>query len=79
MNNDFVAEAARRLANRPDVAGAGSVEAKTTRLYGLLFGRTPTNDELTVAREFVAAQPPDEAWTRYAHGLMMTNEFVFVD
>ena len=61
------------------VLGAGTLDAKTARLYTLLFGRRPTTRELAVAREFLSAQPPDEAWPRYAHGLMMTNEFVFVD
>jgi hypothetical protein len=47
-----------------------------------LFSRPATEEELAIAREFLgtdlAAITP-ETWGIYAHALLLTNEFVFVD
>jgi hypothetical protein len=45
----------------------------------LLFGREPTAEEVTSAQDFMGAEPEEATWSLYLHGLLMTNEFAFVD
>jgi hypothetical protein len=87
MNNAFVAEQARALAARPDVAGLGD-EQRIDRMYRLAYGRPPEPDEVTLALRFLkeaAADPGRGAanrlapWEQYAQVLLEANEFAFVD
>ena len=79
MNNQFVAETVGRVLGRPDVAGLSEMQPRVNRLYDLLFGHRPTPAEFSLAREFLGDKPTPDSWKQYVHGLLMTNEFVFVD
>jgi hypothetical protein len=79
MNNPFVAECARGLLRRPEVAAEGDVDARVRRLYRLAYGRAPSSEEVALAREYLGARPTPAAWERYAQALLLANEFVFVD
>jgi Protein of unknown function (DUF1553)/Protein of unknown function (DUF1549)/Planctomycete cytochrome C len=79
MNHQFVRQAAERLVRRPDVATCKSTDGRLERLFSILFNRKPSPAERRLAREFLGMKPSLENWTRFAHGLLMTNEFVFVD
>jgi hypothetical protein len=80
MNHPFSIECARRLARRPDVAAEKDAAARVARLYRLAYGRDPGPGEVKLAREFVeSAGGGEAAWDRYAHALLMANEFVFID
>jgi hypothetical protein len=89
MNSPLVVDAARRLANRPEVAGAKGPEGRVQALYRLAYGREATKEEVRLGKEFVEAlgrepQGPAEsaplgAWETYAQGLLLANEFLFVD
>ena len=79
MNNDFVLESARRMLRRPEVAEMTKTEPRLEYLNRLLFGRVPTSAETAIAREFLGDKPAADEWLQYVHGLLMTNEFVFVD
>jgi len=78
MNHPFSIECARRLVRRPDVVAEKDVAAKVTRLYRILYGRCPKAAELRLAEEYLGGGG-DAAWERYGQGLLMANEFVFVD
>ncbi len=78
MNHPFSIECARRLVRRPDVAAEKDVAGKVTRLYRVLHGRAPKGEEVRLAEEYLGGGG-DVAWERYAQGLLMSNEFVFVD
>src|SRR5262249_25551398 len=78
MNNAFVVESARRLLQRPEIAGEPDEDAKVGRLYRVVYGREPSAEERTLAREFLHA-PGQAAWQRYAQALLLANEFAFVD
>ncbi|OAI51363.1 hypothetical protein AYO44_00715 [Planctomycetaceae bacterium SCGC AG-212-F19] len=91
MNDPFVHEqakrfAARLLAERPDDAG------RVERAYLLVFGRPPSADEQTAAREYLGRvrhrlatsglpepQQAAKAWESLARALFMSNEFVYVN
>ncbi|MDA1051820.1 MAG: PSD1 and planctomycete cytochrome C domain-containing protein [Planctomycetota bacterium] len=78
MNNHFSADAAQRIANTLVQSTADS-QSRITRACELLFGREPTADEMTAAQDFIGAEPDAATWSLYLHGLLMTNEFTFVD
>jgi hypothetical protein len=78
MNGDFVAECARRFAQRPDVTSLPALE-RIERMHQIALARKPTEREVQLAHEYLGAEPAAESWERFAHALLMTNEFVFVD
>ena len=49
------------------------------RAYALLFNRTPTQRETDLARAYLGEKPDAAAWGRYAHVLLGSNEFLFID
>jgi hypothetical protein len=63
MNHPFVAEQARALAARAEVADAPDDAARVRWLYRHLFGREPSEAEFGRGREFLGlgASPADEA------------------
>jgi mono/diheme cytochrome c family protein len=79
LNNPFVLECSRQVLLRPDVVAAREVPGRMERLYRLLYGRSPSSDEVALAREFLTEKPADVAWQRYVQALLVANEFVFVD
>jgi Protein of unknown function (DUF1553)/Protein of unknown function (DUF1549)/Planctomycete cytochrome C len=78
MNHPFVSECAKNVVNRRDVATLTDAKGKLDRVYSILFGRPPTERERALALDVFAADPAN-GWTRFAHALLMTNEFLFVD
>lgn len=87
MNNPFVAECAADFARRKEVASIDQDAKRIGEMYAIAFGRRPTNEEVALATKFLKQQEKaDEkagdklgAWERLAQGMMMTNEFAFVD
>jgi hypothetical protein len=78
MNNQFVPDAAARLAKQASQPPSETSQ-KITAVYELLFARPPAAEEFELATEFLGPQPEEGAWLQYLHGLLMTNEFVFID
>ncbi len=78
MNHSFLTEVAKRISTRADIKQLGP-EQRIAGLYGLLFGRTPTDDERLFANNYLGSNPTTEQQVSYIHALLMTNEFVFVD
>jgi Protein of unknown function (DUF1553)/Protein of unknown function (DUF1549)/Planctomycete cytochrome C len=91
MNDPFVHAQARKLAERL-MAECPDDSARIEQGYVLLFGRSPTSDDITAAREYLgrvseklrsAGEPKvrvsAKAWESLARGLMLSNEFVYVD
>jgi hypothetical protein len=78
MNSPFAATAARELAKRLLEVSPDS-SSRIRRAYEVLFGREPTEKELAAAQEFLGAEADEATLSIYLHGLLMTNEFTFVD
>jgi len=77
LNSEFMARQAKAFAAR--VTAAGSDDAYRIRTaFQLAYGRPPTDKEVTLGTEFLAAAGPD-AWDKYAQVLLSANEFAFVD
>jgi hypothetical protein len=82
MNHPFVMEMAQKLCTRPEISDAASDDAKIQSHYKLILARLPDPAELALAREFLKhADPADKltVWEQFAHILLQSNEFVFVD
>jgi hypothetical protein len=87
FNNPFVIEQAEHLAERV-YALAASDEDRVAQAFRLAFGRQPTPQETADATQLIAdldadltesGQPPEQAWRVLCHGLLMANEFRYVD
>jgi hypothetical protein len=62
MNNPFVAEQAKYLAARAEIAGESDAGKRIEKLYRLALGRGPTTDEIRLGRAYIARAPAvDEA------------------
>ena len=83
MNSPFAQGQAQKLAARPDVAGGPTPEARIARLYRLLYGRMPSDEEVSLGVRFVGGSPAPGSkltpWEEYAQVLLLANEFAFVD
>jgi Protein of unknown function (DUF1553)/Protein of unknown function (DUF1549)/Planctomycete cytochrome C len=77
LNGTLLRQEATALAKRLEAdAPAGGAE-RVKRAYSLLFNRVPTEREIALALKYVDEKP--DAWSRYAHVLLGSNEFLFVD
>jgi hypothetical protein len=82
MNSPFARGLAERFAARPETLPSEKPERRIEALYRLAFGREPDEAETAAGLRFIettGGTPPEESWTRYAHALMLSNEFAFID
>jgi hypothetical protein len=79
LNHPLVLSCARHLARRPEVALERDFARKVTAVYRLVYGRAPAAVEVQLAREFLGGVAESPGWPRYVQGLLMANEFTFVD
>jgi hypothetical protein len=80
MNHPFMIELTRSILARTDVSAVSDTTRKVDRLFRLFFGRTPKEDECRTIREFLREPATDSRrWQSFVQGLLMTNEFVFLD
>ena len=79
LNGPLLRQEAVALAKQleADVPAGGA--ARVRRAYELLFNRTPTDREVKLALAFVGEKPNAKDWSRYAHVLLGSNEFLFID
>ncbi len=81
MNSQFMRDRANalaiRLKNEFDLP-----KAQIEHAYALLFGRTPTDNELQAATRFLESKPTSEGapdrWHQYCQVLLSSNEFMYV-
>jgi len=86
MNSKFLLEQATHLAERlvrEVPTGAPDVNVvRIRRVYRLLFGRPPSEEELAVAQEVIRQDDGSSLnahWIDLAHVLLCSNEFVYID
>jgi len=83
LNGPLALDCARRVLARPEIAGEKDFARRVELLYRLLFSRAPADADLQLAAEFFgadsASRDSNEAWERFVHALLLTNEFAFVD
>ena len=74
LNNPFVLAEARHLAARLNSA-AKDDPARVRLAFELIFARVPTEEEQRLALSYIAAT----SWDDYAHTLLCSNEFAYLD
>ena len=82
INNDFVQTQAGHLAARLLREAPGDETARIDLAYQLLFSRPAHAEELEIGRNLIAQSGGPEteiAWRDFAHVLLCSNEFVYVD
>jgi hypothetical protein len=78
MNHPFVAECAKNVLKRKEIATQKDVAKRIDCLYQVVCGRNIRAQEWLLAREFVADND-EKTWQRFVQALLQANEFVFVD
>jgi hypothetical protein len=82
VNSSFVQAQAARLARRLRAQVPHGETARIDRAYRWLYGRPARDAEIAIGRSFLAdaaARGPAAAWTDYAHVLLCSNEFIYID
>jgi hypothetical protein len=82
INHDFVQTQAGHLAARLLREAAGDETARMDLAYQLLFSRPARAEELEIGHSLIAQSGGPEvetAWRDFAHVLLCSNEFIYVD
>jgi hypothetical protein len=79
LNSPLLQQQAAALVKRLKSESPASEEDRIRRAYQLLYGRAATETHIRLARDFLGKSPSDAIWIQYAHVLLGSNEFVFVD
>jgi hypothetical protein len=85
MNSQFMLDRAKALVTRLDGMAAAD-DQRIRHAYQLLFSRSPSEEEVNIGMEFLAATPDAftsapvaiTQWQQYAQTLLSSNEFMFV-
>ena len=83
MNNPFVIEQASALARRV-LEFTDDQQSRIRQAFAWAYGRAPSADELDLAQRFLDASnnanaSDDSKWSKYAHILLASSEFMFVE
>ena len=73
LNNDFVHECARRVADRTDVSNL-KPQQRVSQIYDLLFGRPPDPQERKLALAYLQTGQPASKLTAWKYGYGAVNE-----
>jgi hypothetical protein len=80
LNDPLVADLATALAERiAREVPHGTARERIGRLYDMTLTRPPTPDEVEIGLQFLAEPAADDAWARYCHLVLCTNEFMYLD
>ncbi len=82
LNSPFLAKRAGALATRVTREVPGDVREQIRHAYDLLFARQASQAEIELGLDYLGEQahdPSSPEWRQYAHALLGSNEFLFVD
>jgi hypothetical protein len=83
MNSPFVRAQAEAVLRQPDVAAAKTADERIVAVYRRVLSRSPDAEENVMARTYIAAAALDDPvrrqWVNLVQGLLLSNEFVFVE
>ena len=81
MNSPFMIKRAKALSNQLQQQ-ATTDQARLELVYSLLYGRSPTEQELSVANQFLTpiegSSEPLSRWQQYCQVILSANEFMYV-
>ncbi|MEK6235809.1 MAG: DUF1553 domain-containing protein, partial [Planctomycetales bacterium] len=82
LNSPLLMEQSQALVARLRDECSNDDHARIERVHWLLFSRKPTKREKQLGLAFLGDSDGEERtkkWKRYAHALLASNEFLFVD
>jgi hypothetical protein len=83
MNSSFVRQQAAAVLHRPEIEKAKTPRERVAAAFRIVLSRQPSKDETKLAMNYVGDATLGEAganhWASFVHGLLVSNEFVFVD
>ncbi len=82
LNGPLLAEQSRAVVDRLRTEFPDDDNGRITRVYRLLFSRSPTDRERSLALNYLGDSTGADRtarWQQYAHALLASNEFLFVD
>jgi hypothetical protein len=83
MNSSFVRQQAAAVLHRPEVEKAKTARDRVAATFRAVLSRQPSKDELKLALSYVGDAPLAESsaqrWASFVQGLLVSNEFLFVD
>ncbi len=79
LNGPLLLNATERVWSHYSVQQATTRDNRIEAIVRMLFSRSVTFEEQTLFAAFLGENPDSARWIRLIHGLMLTNEFCFVD
>ncbi len=83
MNSSFVRTQAEAVLHRPAIEKAKSARERVAATFRSVLSRQPSKDEMKLALNYVGDASLDESgaqrWASFVQGLLVSNEFIFVD
>jgi hypothetical protein len=81
LNSPLLADQAKTLAKRQTDRTLAAMRAGIIDIHWRLFSRPPTEREIELGQQFVGdeSQSMQATWQQYAHVLLASNEFLFID
>ncbi len=80
LNSKYVQERAAKLIELPALAATDAPRARIQFLYRRLFSREPTPQEIDLGIQYLSKENMQKSiWVQYAHALLASNEFHFLD
>lgn len=82
LNSDFIIDQAKTFAKRVAAEHEG-VPEQVEFAYRLAFGRSPSKEEVTVAKAYLAIENEKDdklsRWEQYCQALLASNELIYLD
>ncbi len=83
MNSPFVRAQAESVLRQPDVAAAKTADERLIAVYRRVLSRSPDAEETALAKAYLSGAALDDPvrrqWINLVQGLLLSNEFVFVE
>ena len=79
LNSSFLRAQAEGVNRQPEIAELIDARERIDALYRRILVRLPDPEEVSLALNFVGANPDENRWATLAQALLMSNEFYFCD
>jgi hypothetical protein len=83
FNSPFVHQRAEALLHRPEIRNASSTLDRIRASFRVILSRDPAPEEIQISQEYLKDAPLNTGgaapWTGFLQGLLLSDEFVFID
>jgi hypothetical protein len=83
LNGPLALDCAKKLVSRPEIAGEKDFSRRIDLVHQVCFSRPASEADRKIADDFFGPDPAAREsialWERFAHALLLTNEFAFID